>query len=82
MDLVLADMIRPKLFGRTAKVLGEPLHRMEIGSYGVRRIVTTLKLIQHRLAKMGHRGSLLVTHTLNPPAARGADTAASAAPAA
>jgi hypothetical protein len=34
------------------------------------------------LAKMGHRGILLVTHTLNLAAAHTAKTAASAAPAA
>jgi hypothetical protein len=82
MDLLLADMIRPELLRRTVKVLGELLDRMDVRPHGVRRVVTTLKLIEHQLAKMGHRGILLVTHTLNPAAARAATNAASAAPAA
>jgi hypothetical protein len=31
------------------------LDRMDIGAYGVRGVVATLELIQHHLAKMGHR---------------------------
>ena len=43
----------------------------------LRRIVATLKLIEHHLAKMGQGGMLLVTHTLN----LTTTAAASAAPA-
>src|ERR1019366_3478433 len=46
------------------EILGELLHCMNVGAHGVRRIVTTLKFIQHQLAKMGHR-NLLVTHKLH-----------------
>jgi hypothetical protein len=55
---------------------------MKVRPYGLRRVVTTLKLIEHQLAKMGHRGILLVTRTLNPAADSAATNAASAAPAA
>jgi hypothetical protein len=38
---------------------GELLDRMNVGPHGVRRVVTTLELIQHHLAKMGHREASL-----------------------
>ena len=82
MDLVLADMVRPKLFRRTAKVPGELLHRMQVRPHGVRRVVATLEFVEHQLAKMGHRKILLVTQTLNSAHAHAATNAASAAPAA
>src|SRR5450432_186259 len=46
------------------EILGELLHCMDVGAHGVWRIVTTLKFIQHQLAKMVHR-NLLVTHKLH-----------------
>jgi hypothetical protein len=82
MDLILADVIGSKLLGRTAEVPGELLYCMQVRPYSVRRVVTTLELVEHQLAKMGHRKILLVTQTLNPAAAQIATTAASAAPAA
>jgi hypothetical protein len=54
---------RPKFVWRPAEIPGELVHRMNVGTYGVRRVVTTLKLIQHHLAKRV-TGNLLVTHTL------------------
>jgi hypothetical protein len=63
-------------------VPGELLHCMQVRPYGVRRVVTTLELVEHQLAKMGHRGILLVTRTLNPATASAATNPASAAPAA
>jgi hypothetical protein len=54
-NLILAYVVWPQLFGRPAEILGELLDRMDVGSYGVRRVVATLGLIQHHLAKMGHR---------------------------
>jgi len=59
MDLILAYMIGAKLFGLPVKVSGKLLHRMQVRPHGVRRIITTLKLIQHQLTKMGHRKSSL-----------------------
>jgi hypothetical protein len=82
MDLVLAYMVWSKLLRRTSEIPGEVLNRVDVRPYGVRRIVTALKFVEHQLAKMGHRGNLLVTHTLNPTTAHIANTAASAAPAA
>jgi hypothetical protein len=81
MNLVLAYMIRSKLVGRTVEVSGELLDRVDVRPHGVRREVTTLKLIKHQLTKMGQRGILLVTHTLRPTTDRTTTTAASAAPA-
>ena len=43
---------------------------MNVRPHGVRRVVTALKFIEHQLAKMSHRGILLVTHTLDPATAR------------
>jgi hypothetical protein len=82
MDLVLADVLGSKLFGRTTEVPGKLLDRVKVRPHGVRRVITALELIEHQLAKMGHRGILLVTQTLNPAVAHAATTPASAAPAA
>jgi hypothetical protein len=82
MNLVLAYMVRSELLRRAAEVPGKLLDRVDVRPHGVRRVVTTLKLIEHQLAKMGHRGILLVTQTLNPSTARTTSAAASAAPAA
>src|SRR5258708_5607601 len=54
MNLVLANVVRPQPIRRPAKIPGKLLDRMDIGPYGVRRVVATLELIQHHLAKMGH----------------------------
>jgi len=82
MDLVVAYVVWSELLRRTAEIPGEVLNRVDLRPHGVRRVVTTLKFVKHQLAKMGHRGILLVTHTLRPAAAHTATTAASAAPAA
>jgi hypothetical protein len=80
-SLVLADVVRPKLVRGMVEVPGELLDRVDIRPHGVLRVVTTLKLIEHPLAKIGHRGNLLMTHTLCSTVAR-TTTAAAAAPAA
>jgi hypothetical protein len=82
MDLILADMIGSKMLGRTTEVPRKVLNRMKSRPYGLRRVVTTLKLIEHQLPKMGHGGILLVTRTLNPAADSAITNAVSAAPAA
>jgi hypothetical protein len=75
-------VVRSKLLRQTAEISGEILNRMDVRPHGVRRVVTALKFVEHQLAKMGHRGILLVTQTLNPTTTYTATTAASAAPAA
>jgi hypothetical protein len=82
MDLVVAYVVWSELLRRTAEIPGEVLNRVDVRPHGVRRVITTLKFGEHQLAKMGHRGILLVTHTLNPTTDRPTTTAASAAPAA
>jgi hypothetical protein len=62
MNLVLANVVRPQPIRRPAKIPGELLDRMDIGPYGVRRVVATLELIQHHLAKMGHSEPPCDTH--------------------
>jgi hypothetical protein len=59
MNLILANMVWPKLIGRPVEIPGELVHRMHVGANGVRRVVTTLELIQHPLAKTGHRKTSL-----------------------
>ena len=64
------------------EVSGKLLYRMDVGPDGGGRVVAALELIEHQLTKMGHRGILLVTQTLNSAAAHTTNTAVSAAPAA
>ena len=64
MDLVLANAIRAELVWRTVEALGESFQSMHVGANSVWGVVTALELIQHPLAKMGHRKILLVTQTL------------------
>ncbi len=52
-----------RIDARIAEVLRKLLNGAKVGLDGRGRVVTTLELLQHRLAKMGHR-LLLVTHTL------------------
>jgi hypothetical protein len=63
MNLGLANMFWAEAIGRTVEVLRKILHREDIGTDGVASVVTTLKLVQHQLPKMGHR-NLLVTQNL------------------
>jgi hypothetical protein len=44
-------------------MLREPLDGLDVVLNGGLGVVAPLELVQHRLAKMGHR-NLLVTHTL------------------
>jgi hypothetical protein len=46
------------------EVPGERFHSVQVGTNSMRRVVTALELIQHPLAKTGHRQILLVTQTL------------------
>ncbi len=55
MNLILANMIRPKLVWRAAEIPDELLDRVQVRSSRMRRIVATLELIQHLLAKQGKR---------------------------
>jgi hypothetical protein len=57
-DLVLAYVAGAKPLRRTMEVLGKILHRVDVATDSVRRVVATLKFIQHQLPKMGH-GNLL-----------------------
>jgi hypothetical protein len=59
MYLVLTNMVRLKLVRRSAEIPGELLHRVHVGTNGVRRVVAALELIQHPLAKTGHRETSL-----------------------
>jgi hypothetical protein len=65
MHLVRSDVLRPKLVGALPEVRRELLDGVDVGSYGILGVITTLELIQHQLSKMGHK-DLLVTHTLTP----------------
>lgn len=44
----------------------QPLDGLDVVLNGGLRVVTSLELVEHRLAEMGHR-RLLVTHTLPDP---------------
>jgi hypothetical protein len=59
MNLILANMVWSELIGRPAEIPGELLHRTHVGTDSVRRVVTALELIQHPLAKTGHRKTSL-----------------------
>jgi hypothetical protein len=59
MNLILANMVWSELIGRPAEILDELLYRMYVGTNGVGRVVTALELIQHPLAKTGHRKTSL-----------------------
>jgi hypothetical protein len=51
--------------GAFPEVRRELLDGVDVGSYGILGVITTLELIQHQLSKMGHK-DLFVTHTLTP----------------
>jgi len=79
--LVLADMLRAKLFRRKMEVLRKVLHREDVRPYGALRVVATLEFFQHLLPKMGH-GKPPVTRGLHSQQSpRTAHAAASVAPA-
>src|SRR5215470_4582433 len=58
--LILADMIRPQLVGRTVEVSRELVNGLEISARGAGCVVSTLEFFEHQLSKMGH-WDLLVT---------------------
>jgi hypothetical protein len=62
-NLVFADVVWTEAVRRTAEVLRKILHRMDVGTNRVLRVVATLEFIQHQLSEMGHT-DLLVTQTL------------------
>src|ERR1017187_8658543 len=57
--LVLADVLRAQLSGRTVEVPGEVFDGVNVTIDGGLSVVTTLKFFEHDLAKMGHREILL-----------------------
>ena len=63
-NLVIADVVWTEAVRRTAEVLRKILHRMDVGTNRVLRVVATLEFIQHQLPEMGH-SNLLVTQTLH-----------------
>src|SRR5208282_1899532 len=63
-NLVFADVVWTEAVRRTAEVLRKILHRMDVGTNRVLRVVATLEFIQHQLSEMGH-SDLLVTQTLH-----------------
>jgi hypothetical protein len=63
-NLVFADVVWTEAVRRTAEVLRKILHRMDVGTNRVLRVVATLKFVQHQLPEMGH-SDLLVTQTLH-----------------
>jgi hypothetical protein len=54
-----------ELVRRAVEVCRKPLDGLEVVLNGGLRVVTSLELVEHRLAEMGHR-NLLVTHTVPP----------------
>jgi hypothetical protein len=60
--LILADVIRPQLVGRTVEVSRELVYGPEINARGTGCVVSTLEFFEHQFSKMGHR-DLLVTAT-------------------
>ena len=81
--LVAAQMIRTELVRRLVEVLGEPLDETQITPRCADRVVATLELFEHHLAKMSHSVLPPVTHTLSRPQNySSADNVATAAPAA
>jgi len=63
-NLVFADVVWTEAIRLTAEVLRKILHRMDIGTNRVLRVVATLEFIQHQLPEMGH-SNLLVTQNLH-----------------
>ena len=58
--LVLADVIRPELVGRTVEVTRIFVDGPEISARCAGGVVSTLELLEHQLLEMGHT-DLLVT---------------------
>jgi hypothetical protein len=58
MDLIRADVLRPKLIGALLEERRELLDGADVASYSVLGIVSTLEFVQHHFSKMGHRTSL------------------------
>ena len=54
-ELVLADVLDAKLFGRAMEVFGEPPDGRHVGTCGSLRVITALDLFEQRFAKWGHR---------------------------
>src|SRR5271156_3199729 len=63
-NLVFADVVWTESVRRTAEVLRKILHRMDVGTNRVLRVVATLEFLQHQLSELGH-SDLLVTQTLH-----------------
>jgi hypothetical protein len=63
--LELTNVLRTELIGRAVKVCGEPPDGTDVDDRGSLRVIAALELIEHLLAKTGHR-DLLVTRNLTP----------------
>src|ERR1700691_4977936 len=50
MNLILPDMLRPEPIWRATEVHREVFDRVDVGPYGVRRVVAALEFVQHHLA--------------------------------
>jgi len=49
MHLIIADVIESELFRGAAEVTGEICHRVQIGSFCIQGVITTLEFIEHHL---------------------------------
>src|SRR5208283_4921452 len=63
MQLILPNLQRAELIGRTAKVLGEPTDSVNVRLYGSLGVIAALEFFERHFSKLGHR-DLLVTHTI------------------
>ncbi len=63
MQLVLPDLQRAKLIGRTVEVRGEPRDRVSVRPCGSLGVIAALEFLERHFSKLGHR-DLLVTQTI------------------
>src|ERR1035437_2173651 len=63
MQLVLPNLQRAEVIGRTVKVLGEPPDSVNVRPYGSLGVIAALEFLERHFSKLGHR-DLLVTQTI------------------
>src|SRR5215469_282713 len=63
MELILPNLFRAELIGRSVEVLRKTTDRTDVSVCGSLRVITALEFLEHPFSKLGHR-DLLVTHTL------------------
>src|SRR5215472_7996612 len=63
MQLVLPNLQRTELIGRTVKVRSEPPDSVNIGACGSLGVIAALEFLERHFSKLGHR-DLLVTHPI------------------